>query len=141
VANGKKNLKSILIAKRRFMKQCIAIPTVNGQLCAHFGHCDQFAIVETSNGEIINEKWITPPPHEPGLLPRWLADQGITDVIAGGMGQRAIALFNQNMINVFVGAPTKQAKELVYEFLQKRLTLTANYCNHVENHDHHQCRH
>lgn len=34
-------------------------------------------------------------PHEPGFLPVWLALQGVTHIIAGGMGQRAISLFNQ----------------------------------------------
>ncbi len=24
----------------------IAIPVANGKLCAHFGHCEQFALVE-----------------------------------------------------------------------------------------------
>ncbi|MCK7542001.1 MAG: hypothetical protein MZV63_69485 [Marinilabiliales bacterium] len=37
-----------------------------------------------------------PRPHEPGLLPGWLAEKGVTDVIAGGMGQRAIGLFNSH---------------------------------------------
>lgn len=124
------------------MKQRIAIPMADGILCAHFGHCEQFAIIETEDGKIVNETRLTPPPHEPGLLPPWLAEKGVTDVIAGGMGQRAIMIFNQQMINVFVGAPTKPAAELVYDFLQDKLALTANYCNHDDHHhDHHECRH
>jgi predicted Fe-Mo cluster-binding NifX family protein len=30
------------------MKQIIAIPMENGVLCAHFGHCQYFAIVEVT---------------------------------------------------------------------------------------------
>jgi predicted Fe-Mo cluster-binding NifX family protein len=112
------------------MKKIIAIPLENGQLCSHFGHCEQFAILETESGNIVSEKLITPPPHEPGLLPAWIAQKGVTDVIAGGMGQRAIVLFNEQKINVFVGAPVKNPKELVTDFLTNKLDVGANYCDH-----------
>jgi len=81
------------------MKKRIAIPLENGILCSHFGHCQQFAIIDTENKSISGETLVTPPPHEPGLLPGWLAEKGVTDVIAGGMGQRAIDLFNNQKIN------------------------------------------
>jgi predicted Fe-Mo cluster-binding NifX family protein len=66
----------------------------------------------------------------PGLYPKWVAQFGVTDVIAGGMGQNAITLFNQQKINVFVGAPIKTAEELVIDFLNNNLNLNANYCDH-----------
>ena len=121
------------------MNKCIAIPLEEGILCAHFGHCQQFAIVDVVNGVITNVKELTPPEHVPGLYPRWVAQFGVTDVIAGGMGQHAIDLFNQQNINAFVGAPTKSAKELVNDFIAGNLSLSANYCNHEEGHTHENC--
>lgn len=112
------------------MKKRIAIPLTNGILCSHFGHCEQFAIIETDEHTISKEELITPPPHEPGLLPAWLAEKGVTDVIAGGMGQRAITLFNQQKINVFVGAQIKSPKELSTELLNDSLVAGSNYCDH-----------
>ena len=112
------------------MKKRIAIPLEGGILCSHFGHCEQFAIVDAEDNKVINETLITPPPHEPGLLPAWLAEKGVTDVIAGGMGQRAIGLFNQNSINVFVGAPVKKPNELVTDLLNDKLQAGANFCDH-----------
>ncbi len=112
------------------MKKRIAVPLENGILCAHFGHCQQFAIIDTNKNIITEEQLITPPPHEPGLLPGWLAEKGVTDVIAGGMGQRAIGLFNQQKINVFVGAPIKAPKELASDLLSDTLKAGANYCDH-----------
>lgn len=112
------------------MLRRIAIPLENGILCAHFGHCQQFAVVDTESNNIINEVLLTPPPHEPGLLPAWLAEKGVTDVIAGGMGQRAINLFNQQNINVFVGAPVKSHKELAHDLVNDNLAAGANYCDH-----------
>jgi predicted Fe-Mo cluster-binding NifX family protein len=125
------------------MNKCIAIPIENGVLCAHFGHCEQFAIVEVENNAIINIRALTPPEHVPGLYPRWVAQFGVTDVIAGGMGQKAIDLFNQQNINVFAGAPVKNPSELVSDFLAGTLSLQANYCDH-DSHQHqsgHGCRH
>lgn len=112
------------------MKKIIAIPLENGVLCAHFGHCQTFAIVNVENGTIKEIKEVTPPDHVPGLYPKWIAQFGVTDVIAGGMGQQAIELFNQQKINVFVGAPVKTAEELVIDFLNNNLNLNANYCDH-----------
>lgn len=112
------------------MKKIIAIPLENGVLCEHFGHCQQFAIVEVIDNSIISIQEITPPEHQPGLYPKWVAGYGATDVIAGGMGQHAINLFNEQKINVFVGAPVRNARELVTDFLNNTLQLNSNYCNH-----------
>jgi len=112
------------------MTKKIAIPLENGVLCAHFGHCSQFALIDTDNGNINKETFVTPPPHEPGLLPAWLAEKGVTDVIAGGMGQRAIDLFNQQKINVFVGAQQKPPQDLAKDLINDTLVAGANYCDH-----------
>ncbi len=112
------------------MKKKIAIPLENGVLCSHFGHCEQFALIETIDHNILTEELVTPPPHEPGLLPAWLAEKGVTDVIAGGMGQKAITLFNQQNINVFVGAQVKSHKELAIDLMNNSLSSGANYCDH-----------
>lgn len=116
------------------MNKIIAIPLENGILCEHFGHCEAFAIVSVVNGAITSILEKTPPEHVPGLYPRWIAGFGVTDVIAGGMGQKAIELFNQQQINAFVGAPKSDAKTLVNAFIEGKLKLDANYCNHEGHH-------
>ena len=112
------------------MKKRIAVPLENGILCTHFGHCQQFSIIDIDEKNITRETLVTPPPHEPGLLPGWLAEKGVTDVIAGGMGQRAINLFNQQSINVFVGTHLKSQRELASDLLSNTLEAGANYCDH-----------
>jgi len=112
------------------MTKKIAVPTTEGVLDAHFGHCEKFAMVEVEDKTIINTTYIDPPPHQPGLLPPWLAERGATDIIAGGMGQHAIRLFNEKGVNVFVGAPKLTPEELVDGFLQETLDFNANYCDH-----------
>ncbi len=108
----------------------IAIPITDNILSAHFGHCDKFYVYEIENEKIVKETIMTPPSHEPGLLPKWLGGQSVTDIIAGGIGQRAIDLFNQNNINVYVGAPQKAPVEIVESHLNGSITLSGNYCDH-----------
>ena len=113
-----------------FMKQIIAIPTSNNCLCQHFGHCEKFAIFQAEDGKITGESYLVPPPHEPGVLPAWLASKGVNYVIAGGMGQRAISLFNQHNITVLTGAEDKPARALADEFLKNELQTGVNACDH-----------
>lgn len=109
----------------------IAVPVnEDGILDAHFGHCKYFALLEVDENKIISEEIVQPPPHEPGLLPKWLAQKGTTDVLAGGMGNRAIQHFNREKINVYVGAPKLNARELVTGFINNSVTFSANYCDH-----------
>ena len=60
----------------------IALPTANGQLAMHFGHCEKFLIVEIENKEIVKQEELVPPPHEPGVLPKWLGDLKVNVIIA-----------------------------------------------------------
>ncbi|BAX82506.1 NifB/NifX family molybdenum-iron cluster-binding protein [Labilibaculum antarcticum] len=112
------------------MKKKIAVPVKEGILDGHFGHCSHFALLDVMDNTIVAEDLVAAPPHEPGLLPPFLADLGVTDVIAGGMGNQAIQIFNKHNVNVFVGAPQMGAKELVTGFLNESLSFTANYCDH-----------
>lgn len=112
------------------MNKIIAIPSTNGVLDEHFGHCNQFTLFEIDDNSVLNQQVLDAPPHQPGLLPPFLAEKGVTDVIAGGIGQRAIQIFNQHKINVFVGAPKLAVKKLIEGFLNNSLRFSANYCDH-----------
>ena len=107
-----------------------AVPVAAGKLCSHFGHCDQFAIIETENGKIMAKSMQAPPPHEPGVLPKWLNEQGTNVVIAGGMGARAQDLFDQNGIKVVTGAPMDSPESLVNQYLSDSLVTGENICDH-----------
>ncbi|MFV0545621.1 MAG: NifB/NifX family molybdenum-iron cluster-binding protein [Bacteroides sp.] len=108
----------------------IAIPTENGKLCAHFGHCEAFYMATITEGSITDSTMIVPPAHEPGLYPAWVAQHGVKTVIAGGMGQKARDLFAKEQVEVIVGAPFKAPEELVHDFIQQTLVVGNNSCNH-----------
>jgi predicted Fe-Mo cluster-binding NifX family protein len=110
----------------------IAIPTANDLLAMHFGHCETFTLisVDKDTKEINSEESASAPPHEPGVLPRWLAEQGVDLVIAGGMGNRAQDLFHAQGIEVIVGAPAQKPADLVRAYLQGELKPGTNLCDH-----------
>jgi predicted Fe-Mo cluster-binding NifX family protein len=110
----------------------IAIPLTAGKLSQHFGHCEQFAIIDidSDNKNVKSQQLAEPPAHEPGALPRWLHSMGVNVIIAGGMGQRAQQLFNQNQIEVVVGAPVDSPDNLISAYLNKKLKTGENICDH-----------
>ncbi|RKY04172.1 MAG: ATPase [Planctomycetota bacterium] len=110
----------------------VAIPLAQGKLTLHFGHCEQFSIIDVNEEtkEIAGREDLTPPAHEPGVLPKWLHEQGANVIIAGGMGQRAQQLFTQNDIKVIVGASSDAPEALVAAYLQGTLETGNNACDH-----------
>lgn len=108
----------------------IAIPMAAGKLCLHFGHCEQFVLIDVEKNAVTGKTLVTPPPHEPGLLPRWLAEKGVTLIIAGGMGVRAQQLFAERDIQVITGAPADDPELLVAAFLNGTLATGENACDH-----------
>lgn len=110
----------------------IAVPVNQGKLSAHFGHCDHFALIEvdTHDKTIIGQDTATPPPHEPGVLPAWLADLGVDLVLAGGMGGRAQQALNARDVQVIVGVPELDPETLVRAWLQGELPSGLNSCDH-----------
>jgi Mrp family chromosome partitioning ATPase/predicted Fe-Mo cluster-binding NifX family protein len=111
-------------------KTIFAVPTAQGSLCAHFGHCEQFAIIEVEDGKIEKTTMQTPPPHEPGVLPQWLGQMGVNIVIAGGMGSRAQQLFAENGAKVITGAPMGTPESIVNQYLTDTLITGDNACDH-----------
>ena len=107
-----------------------AIPLAEGKLTAHFGHCQEFALLEVEDNQIKSKETLVPPPHEPGVLPKWLHDLGTNVIIAGGMGARALDLFAQNDIKVIVGAEALMPEELVKKYLDNTLQTGSNVCDH-----------
>jgi hypothetical protein len=68
--------------------------------------------------------------HQPGFLPAWLAEEGVSAVIASGMGSRARALFNENRIEVVVGVLGDDPEKAVLDYIKGELATGDNICDH-----------
>jgi predicted Fe-Mo cluster-binding NifX family protein len=109
----------------------IALPVANEALCMHFGHCQIFRFFEIDEtGKILKSEDKTPPPHEPGVLPKWLGELKVDLVIAGGMGARAQQLFTMAGVKVITGAPVDDPQKIVQAFLADKLQTGDNACDH-----------
>lgn len=124
----------------------IAIPHENGRLHGHFGGCREFAVVQVDAEKrvTLNTDVLPAPEHKPGAFPRWLREQGVEVVIAGGIGQRALANFAHHGITVRAGIPEARIEALVAAYLSGALPQTPNGCEHHgqhpdHNHHHHDC--
>ncbi|MCF8111629.1 MAG: NifB/NifX family molybdenum-iron cluster-binding protein [Desulfobacteraceae bacterium] len=113
----------------------IAIPLANGKLTPHFGHCREFAFIEIEGSGILSKEIQIPPPHEPGVLPQWLADNNVDVVLAGGMGRKAIDLLSQAGIRVVTGAPAQDPETLVHGYLKNSLETGDNLCSGGSGHE------
>ncbi len=112
----------------------IAVPSNDGVMVeTHFGHCRQFVIIDVVDGAETSRRSVEPPAHAPGVFPAFLAGEGASVIITGGMGGRAVDLFKQNNIDVILGA-TGPIDENLKIFLEGNLASTGSVCTH--DHDH-----
>ena len=109
-----------------------AVPVSDGVVAAHFGHCEHFALfdVDEEKRKILTKELVPSPGHQPGLLPEWLANEGVSVVIATGMGSRAQNLFGQNRIQVVIGTLESDPEKAVLDHLNGTLTTGDNICDH-----------
>lgn len=120
------------------MNAKVAVPiNEDGVLESHFGQTRLFAIYVVNDNEIESKESLTPPPHAPGVLPKWLRENEVTDVLVNSMGERASKILSHFNVNVMLGAPVLPADELVRGFLDNSIEFTNELCLHEHHHHHH----
>jgi predicted Fe-Mo cluster-binding NifX family protein len=80
-----------------------AISTDGKYVSAHFGRCPSFTLVEIDGNNAVKKEVIDNPGHHPGYLPQFLSERGVSCIVAGGMGGRAQALFDEQGIRRVMG--------------------------------------
>ena len=117
----------------------IAIPLAGGQLSQHFGHSEQFLLVDMDREKraVLGRKIETAPEHAPGVLPRWLVAHGVNVLITAGLGARARDLLAENSVEVLTGITSLDPEKLLSEFFNGTLQAGDNHCDHSG----HGCNH
>lgn len=108
----------------------IAVPSRNGAVDEHFGHCESFTVFTVDDTKNVTfEENFTPPPACgcKSNLVGTLVDMGVTVLVGGNMGQGAVVKLSQSGIRVVRGAsgPVRQAVEA---FLAGRLQDRQEIC-------------
>jgi len=108
----------------------IAVPLAAGAFSSHFGGADAFALftAEGPGAEIASAAIVAAPAHEHGSFPRWLRDQEVTAILAGGMGQRASAILTAWGIEVVLGVEGGDPEALARDYLAGRLASSGSLC-------------
>lgn len=103
----------------------IAIPSEGNMVCPHFGHCEEFALYDTTSKSL---RSVPSPGHQPGFLPGFLKEQGAELVIAGGMGGRAQELFAAQGIQLIVGVAGR-VEEVISLYEKGELKSSGAVCS------------
>ncbi len=115
----------------------IAIPIRGGRFSSHFGGAEAFAFytVDDARMEVATRSLATPPEHGRGIFPVWLSQQGVTTVLAGGMGPRASGILSDQGIEVVLGADGDDPDVMVRAFLDGTLNFSGEPCHDHSLHD------
>jgi len=73
----------------------------------HFGRCPYYILIDLDDRNVKQVRAIENPfygQHQPGQVPAFVHQQGVDVMLTGGMGQRAIAFFQQYGIQAVTGA-------------------------------------
>jgi len=114
----------------------VAIPVTQGRIAPHLGHCEYFYVAEIEDGKVVGEGELPNPGHGPGGPPPvFVARLGVGQVLAWGMPDHALGMFNQMGVKVLRGV-TGDPKQALAAWLNGTLTLTTegldagNTCEH-----------
>ncbi len=110
----------------------IALPTRNGAVDDHFGHCECFTIFTLDAGRRIVDRRTLPAPEGCGcksdIAPR-LRQAGVRTMLAGNMGDGAKNVLQRNGIAVVRGCHG-QVGEVVAAYLDGRIADSGDACAH-----------
>lgn len=99
----------------------IAIPVVDGKLSEYFGRCNYYKIFEIQSTLVISNLIKAPEETEIALMPLWISEQGITDVVSYKIDGRIMDLFAQYKINLYVGIKCESPDEIIQRYLTGKL--------------------
>ncbi len=105
----------------------VAIAVDKKLVSAHFGRCEEFVLLEVEGSRVVDQKIVKNPGHKPGFLPQFLKELGVRIVIAGGVGKKALGLFEKAQIKVILGI-TGEVEEVIDRFLKGNLESQESLC-------------
>lgn len=115
----------------------IALPSRDGLIDDHFGHCEYFTIISVDAGKIVEEERLDPPVGcgcKSDVVPT-MAAMGVKVLLAGNMGQGAVIMLNSHGIEVIRGC-SGIPREAVEKWLEGEVKDSGTECTSHEGCDH-----
>ena len=116
----------------------IALPTRNGQIDGHFGHCEYFTVFTTDESSIISQE-VVASPEGCGCksnIASVLADMGVSLMLAGNMGDGAVNGLHHAGIEVVRGCQG-DVTDVTTLWLSGELKDSGDSCHEHEHGCHH----
>ena len=113
----------------------IAVPTREGRVDDHFGHCAYYTIFDVIEGKITGSSKLASPEGcgcKSGIA-AVLKQMGVCVMLAGNMGQGAKNVLESNRIEVIRGC-SGDVEELVKAYLAGNISDNGEVCDHHDCH-------
>lgn len=114
----------------------VAVPTRDGVVDGHFGHCAYYTVFTTLAGRVTATEKMPSPEGcgcKSGIAPV-LAAAGVRVMLAGNMGEGAKRVLEQNGIRVVRGC-RGAVETLIADYLAGRVADSGEGCHHHECHE------
>ena len=121
----------------------IALPTRNGVVDDHFGHCEFYTIFTVDEENCITRTQVLPSPQGCGCksdIASKLQADGVTVMLAGNMGAGALAKLSACGITVIRGCQGS-VMQVAEDYLAGKIQDSGVECAHHHEGEDHQCTH
>ena len=108
---------------------------LSSSVSEHFGRCPFYTFIDIQQNAVQNVEVLANPyfeSHEPGQLPQFVQQNNAQVIISGGMGRRAIALFEQAGIQAIAGVQGT-LEEVTKSFLADELQSSGPCSESIEH--------
>ena len=122
----------------------LALPTRDGKIDDHFGHCDHYTLITVDDDRNIVSRERMDSPEGCGCksdIAPILADKGVKVMLAGNMGQGAVNILTQSGIEVVRGC-SGDIEDVAARWLAGELKDNSITCDHhdCDSHGHEQLK-
>lgn len=107
----------------------VAISTDSGVVSGHFGRCPEFTLAEIEEGKVKDRKEIENPGHKPGYIPQFLNEKGVDMLVTGGIGRKAISMFDDLGVKVVTGLEGENIDKVIEQLVEGDVESDENPCS------------
>ncbi len=128
---------------RKVEEMKLAIAYENGAVFQHFGKTTEFIIFDIQDGKIAGEEILDCNGVSHCALIDLLAEQGVDELIVGGMGAHAVEKCAANNITPHLGV-TGDVHAVAEQLIEGTLEANGSVCSEEHGHHHdedHTCHH
>ena len=107
----------------------VVISCDGDKVSRHFGRCQRYLFLDINKNKVEDRYEVKNPGHRPGFLPRFLKSKGVEVLITGGIGPRALKMFDSYGIKVLAPISGK-IEDAIDKFCKGELKEGAEPCEH-----------